>query len=414
MTNEIAPSVLTPLLLFLGAVLIWVLASRRLSTVSVTAPILLTVAGFLAVRSPLHVNLDVESSGVREVIEITLALVLFGDASSIAARWFRAEWRYPARLLGIGLPLTILLGTLVATWVFPGTDVWLLAVGAAALAPTDAALGQSIVEDERIPLRFRRVINVESGLNDGLATPVVSFCIAMAAAGALGSPDRPFGSALLEILLAVALGAAIGAASGRLLLAAGARDWAQPYLLPIAPVVVGIGTYLLVVEVGGNGFVAAFVCGVAFGGVVRHQAHEDLYGFTRRIGQLLGYAVWFVFGAGVLAAFADLITWQTVLYAALSLTVVRMLPVAIASLGSGLPWDTVALTGWLGPRGLASIVFGILAADTIGRRDGELVLTVVAVAVAMSVLAHGLSAGPLATWYSRRHPADEVEAGRRG
>jgi NhaP-type Na+/H+ or K+/H+ antiporter len=172
-----------------------------------------------------------------------------------------------------------------------------------------------------------------------------------------------------------------------------------------------MGTYLLVVELGGNGFVAAFVCGVGFGGRVRHDAHEDLFGFTERVSQLLGYAVWFVFGAGVLAAYVDLITWQTILYAVLSLTVVRMLPVAIASLGSGLPWDTVALTGWLGPRGLASIVFGILAADEIGGRDGQLVLSVVAVAVAMSVLAHGLSAGPLATWYSRRHPAaeDEVE-----
>ncbi len=200
---------------------------------------------------------------------------------------------------------------------------------------------------------------------------------------------------------------ATGALTGRLVRAARVRGWAAPQLLPIAPVVIAIGTYLGVVEFGGNGFVAAFVCGVAFGAAVRHHAHDGLLGFSRGTGQLLGYGVWFVFGAGVLATHVDLVTWQTVLYAALSLTVVRMLPVAIASLGSGLPWDTVALTGWLGPRGLASIVFGILAADTIGGRDGQLVLTVVAVAVAMSVFAHGLSAGPLATWYAGRHPAPE-------
>lgn len=400
---------MTAIVLFLGVVLVWLLASRRLSALSVTAPIVLAVAGLLAALSPIDLGLELESEGVREAIELTLAVVLFGDASSIAAQWFRTEWRYPARLLGIGLPLTILLGTLVAAWVFPGTDVWLLAVGAAALAPTDAALGLSIVEDERIPLRFRQVINVESGLNDGLATPVVSFCIAMAASEAMGKPDLPMGSAAVELALGVGLGAGIGVLSGHLVRSSAARGWGQPYLLPIVPVVVAMGTYLLVVELGGNGFVAAFVCGVGFGGRVRHDAHEDLFGFTRRTSQLLGYAVWFVFGAGVLAAYVDLISWRAVLYAVLSLTVVRMLPVAIASLGSGLPWDTVALTGWLGPRGLASIVFGILAADTIGGRDGQLVLSVVAVAVALSVLAHGLSAGPLATWYSRRHPVTEED-----
>lgn len=398
---------MTPLVLFLGVVLLWVLVSRRLGAFSVTAPIVLTLSGFLAARSALHVTLDLDSEGVREVIEVTLALVLFSDASSIAAQWFRTEWRYPARLLGIGLPLTILLGTLVATWVFPGVDVWLLAAGAAILAPTDAALGVSIIEDERIPLRFRQVINVESGLNDGLATPVVSFCIAMAAATVAGQHDRPVAAGILELALGVALGAGIGAVSGRLVRAARSRQWANPDLLPIAPVATAIGTYLFVVDVGGNGFVAAFVCGVTFGGAVGHEAHDALFAFARRTGQLLGYAVWFVFGAGVLAAYTEVITWRTVLYAVLSLTVLRMLPVAIASLGSGRAWDTVALTGWLGPRGLASIVFGILAADTIGRLQGQLVLAVVAVAVALSVLAHGLSAGPLATWYARRHPVTE-------
>ena len=402
----------TPLVLFLGVVLLWVLASRRLGALSITAPIVLTACGFLAARSPLDVGLDLDSEGVREFIEITLAVVLFGDASSIATRWFRTEWRYPARLLGIGLPLTILLGTLVATWVFPGADVWLLAVAAAALAPTDAALGVSIIEDERIPLSFRQVINVESGLNDGLATPVVTFCIAMAAASVSGEHDRPLTAAALELVLGVAVGAGIGVASGRLLRAARTRTWAKPDLLPLAPVVIAIGTYVLVVDLGGNGFVAAFVCGAAFGGAVRHHAHDGLLAFARGTGQLLGYAVWFVFGAAVLAAHPDIVTWRTVLYAVLSLTVLRMLPVAIASIGSGLPWDTVALTGWLGPRGLASIVFGILAADTIGRLQGQLALAVVAVAVALSVLAHGLSAGPLATWYARRHPvrADAVDA----
>lgn len=132
---------------------------------------------------------------------------------------------------------------------------------------------------------------------------------------------------------------------------------------------------------------------------------EEAFLFTEQLGMLLGLAVWFVFGAGVLANIRGIVTWQMVLYAVLSLTVIRMVPVAVAALGLRLPWDTVALAGWLGPRGLASIVFAILALDAVEGSDGVLVLATVSVTVALSVLAHGLSAGPLATWYSRRHPA---------
>jgi NhaP-type Na+/H+ or K+/H+ antiporter len=166
-----------------------------------------------------------------------------------------------------------------------------------------------------------------------------------------------------------------------------------------------------VVALGGNGFVAAFVCGVAFGGAARHEPHEELFRFTEQVGLLLGLGVWFVFGAGVLAELVGLVSWQMAAYAVLSLTVLRMFPVAIAAVGLNLPWDTVALAGWLGPRGLASIVFAILAFDTLGGADGRFVLATVAVTVAMSVLAHGLSAGPLAGWYARRHPVDSPAAG---
>jgi NhaP-type Na+/H+ or K+/H+ antiporter len=399
-------------LVFLVAALVWVLVSGKLSRRSVTGPLALTVLGYLSTLPPIGLDLELDSERVRTLIEITLAVVLFSDASSIGVRWFRTEWRYPLRLLGIGLPLTILLGTLVAWWVFPGTDVWLLAVVAAALAPTDAALGASIIEDERIPLRLRQVINVESGLNDGLATPVVTFCIAIAAATLDGSPSRPFVSAIVEIVLGVAVGAGVGALGGRLAAAAGRRSWASVRALPLAPVLVAVGTYVAAVEVGGNGFVAAFVAGVAFGSSGDHERHDEVFLFTEQGGLLLGFAVWFVFGGGVLARISGHLSWTMALYAVLSLTVLRMLPVALSSIGTRLPWDTVVLAGWLGPRGLASIVFAILALDALGPSNGGFVVGVVGLTVALSVLAHGLSAGPLATWYSRRHPvaADAEEA----
>jgi len=301
-------------------------------------------------------------------------------------------------------------------FVRPGTDVWLLAVIGAALAPTDAALGVSIIENPRIPLRLREVINVESGLNDGLVTPVVSFCIAIAAATLDGLKDRPFVSALVEVVIGVAVGFVIGEVSGRLLEMARRQGWAVPLLVPVAPVVVAVATYVFVVLIGGNGFVAAFVCGVGFGSATRRSAQAstaeraddvDLLGFSHGAAALLGYAVWFIFGESVLGSLTTTHLGTAVVYAVLSLTALRMLPVALSAVGLHLPWDTVLLVGWLGPRGLASIIFGILAADVIGGAAGELVLTVVATTVAMSVLAHGLSAGPLAAWYSGRHPVDE-------
>jgi NhaP-type Na+/H+ or K+/H+ antiporter len=392
-------------LAFLLVVVLWVLVSGRLSRRSVTGPIALTLAGLLAARA-FGIEFGLESETVKLLIELTLAVVLFSDASTMGARWFATEWRYPARLLGIGLPLTILLGTLAALWVFPGTDVWVAFVVAAALAPTDAALGSSIIEDERIPLRFRQVINVESGLNDGLATPVVTFAIAGVVATDEGLGGTPLVDALIALAIAVVVGALLGVVTGRLTGAAQRNGWALPRLVPIVPLIVAVGSYALVVEIGGNGFVAAFICGVAFGGTLKPERHRESMELTEYVGLLLGFAVWFLFGAALLAVVIPEITWQVVAYALLSLTVLRMLPVAISALGVGLPWDTVALAGWLGPRGLASIVFAILALDDIGGQQGRFVVTVVAVTVALSVLAHGLSAGPLAQWYAARHPAE--------
>lgn len=396
------------LLAFFVLVLAWVLTSGRLSARSVTGPIVLTVCGLLLSELPLGIEVDLDSENVRVLIEVTLAVVLFTDASSIGVRWFATEWRFPVRLLGIGLPLTVALGALVAWWMFPGTLVWVVCLVAAALAPTDAALGTSIIEDERIPLRFRQVINVESGLNDGLATPIVTFFIA--AVITTGQGSRPLVEAVVALVLAVAIGYVIGTVTGRLATAAQEHGWSLHRLLPIAPVVIAIGTYVGVLALGGNGFVAAFVCGVAFGSRAPHEQHEELFLFTEQVGLLLGFAVWFLFGAGVLAPVLGFVTWQVVVYAVLSLTVIRMLPVAISAIGAGQRWDTVVLAGWLGPRGLASIVFAILAFDKIGGEQGLFVLTVVALTVTLSVLAHGLSAGPLASWFARRHPADSEDS----
>jgi len=394
--------------LALACVAGWVLVSARVARWSVTAPILLALAGLALGSGPdAPVHIDIEAEQVRTLVEITLALILFSDASSISARWFeQAPSRLTARLLGIGLPLSIGLGVLLAVPLFPGSELALLAVLAASLAPTDAALGASVMEDERIPRRLRDVINVESGLNDGLATPFVLFFLALASAEeANDSVGSASVAAVVDIVVAVAVGAAVGWVLGRLQAAAGRSGWSVRLQEPILPLTAALIAYFASVSAGGNGFIAAFAAGVTFGTVSRIATHPQIMQFTQQSGSLLSFFVWFLFGAAFLRPALENLTWQICLYAVLSLTVVRMLPVAIALFRTDVGRDGVLLIGWLGPRGLASIVFGLIALDELGSSDEvTLIGQVITVTVALSVLAHGLSAGPVASWYAGRHP----------
>ena len=389
----------------LACIVGWVLVSARLARWSVTAPLILAIAGFAlgsTPGSPVHISLG--TSQIRTVVEIALALILFTDASKISARWFeQPPSRIAARLLGIGLPLAILAGWLAAVPLFPGTEWAVLAVVAAALAPTDAALGASVMDDERIPRRLRDVINVESGLNDGLATPFVLFFLAVASAdGAHDSVLRAGEQAIVDLLIAVGFGAALGWLVGRLLVVADRRGWSLASQEPVVPLALALIAYFGAVAAGGNGFVSAFAAGVAYGTASAGLATGNVISFTERCGSLLSFFVWFVFGAAFLRPAFDGLTWQVIVYALLSLTVVRMVPVALSLIRSKLTRNEVLLIGWLGPRGLASIVFALIAVDELTAAEGAgLVAQVVTVTVAFSVVLHGLSAGPLAAWFSR-------------
>jgi NhaP-type Na+/H+ or K+/H+ antiporter len=398
----------------LAAVLAWVVTSRRLSYLSVTAPLLLMLTGLVFGwgEDPL-LELELNTEPVKLVVEVTLALVLFVDASSIGLSFFRTSWRAPARLLGIGLPLTVLLGLLLGLPLFPGVAVVVLAVVASALAPTDAALGASVIEDERIPERIRATVNVESGLNDGLVTPIVLFFVALAAAE---DTERSLGTAavdaVLQIAIAIVIGLVIGRGGGWLLRQAEARGWSLPAQTPIGGMCLALLAYFGAVLLDGNGFVAAFVAGWAFGrALANREDGSEVLDFTHDLGLLLGFVVWFIFGAVLLPEAISGLSWQVGAYALLSLTIIRILPVALAAVGTGTHRDTVLLVGWLGPRGLASIVFAIIAVQELTGEDGVFVASVVGATVALSVLLHGLSAGPLAAWYARRHPADDPTHG---
>jgi NhaP-type Na+/H+ or K+/H+ antiporter len=381
-----------------GCVVIWGLVSARVERWDLTAPIAFLVLGLVFTNGPLAViHLSPTSSAIRSVAEFTLALVLFADASRVNVNALRANAAIPLRLLAIGLPLTIGAGAAIAAGLFVGSGWWLAAALGAIVAPTDAALGASVIQDERVPAGVRRVLNVESGLNDGIATPFVNLFLAGAVASE-GIHGPGVAHAAVELLGGAGLGAVIGAGGASLMSLAKRAGWSAAPLQPLAVFAIALLSYSLALLAHTNGFVAAFVAGAAFGTVERG---EELLYFTEEAGTLLSAVVWFMFGAVmVVEGFKDAV-WQDVAFAVLALTAVRMVPVALALVGAKCDRVTVAFIGWFGPRGLASVVFGLIAVDSLVPADARTVFGAVTVTVTLSVFAHGLSASPLAERYGR-------------
>jgi NhaP-type Na+/H+ or K+/H+ antiporter len=378
----------------------WGALSARLERFDVTAPITFVVAGLLLTHGPLGVLYVAPSHElIKELAEFTLALVLFSDASRVGLRELRADAGLYLRLLGVALPLTIGLGTLLALALVSSGDIWLALLVGAALAPTDAALGAGMMANPAIPVRIRRLINVESGLNDGIATPFVSVAIAGAATGGELAGHGP-AAAAAELVVGILVGVAVGGAGGLLVNAARRRGWVAEGFAGAAVLGLAVCAYASGVALHGNGFIAAFVGGLAFGTTAGRRG-QPLVPFMEEAGALVSLLVWLTFGAVEVTPAVESLTWQIVLYAVLSLTVIRMVPVALALVGSGLSRPTVALVGWFGPRGLASVVFALLALEELGNPTARHAVAVITVTVLISVVAHGATADPLAIRYAR-------------
>jgi len=401
------------------AVLGFAAVSRRLDGTPITAALVFTGVGLLVGSSTFGL-VDPSASGhaVKLLAEATLAVVLFSDAARIDFRALRDEYRVPARLLGIGLPLTIALGFAVALVVFGSLEWPEALVLAVILAPTDAALGQAVVTLPSLPSRIRQGLNVESGLNDGICVPLFFAAVAVATTEA-GLSGWHHAIALLveEIGYGALMGVAGGALTAAVLLFAFPRGLVAPAWLQVVPAAAAALCYSAAAAVGGSGFIAAFVGGAVFGGLRRRVGGEVGY-LMEQLGALLGAATFVVFGGALLEPALGDVTWAVAGYAVLSLTLVRMVPVAVAMIGTRARPPTVAFLGWFGPRGLASIVFAVLLIESEGELPHEsVVLTTVFVTVGLSVLAHGLSAAPLANRYASwfaAHPKAEtlhVESG---
>ena len=385
--------------------------SGRLSGTPVTPAILFVVVGLLVGPKVLgEIDVDSSSSAVRTLAEATLALVLFCDASRIDLGQLRREVGVPRRLLGIGLPLTIALGAVAAAVIFDRLSIEEAVILAIVLAPTDAALGQAVVTEPRVPKRIRQGLNVESGLNDGICVPLLFAAVAVADVESEISHGRSAGTLLLEeIGYGVVGGVAAGLLIAAIVIYAGRRDLIAPQWRQVIPAAGAALAYGIAVGLHGSGFIAAFVGGMVFRAALKRDP-EDLNELSEEVGGVLNGVTFVLFGAILLGPALGELTWELVLYAVLSLTVVRMLPVAIAMLGSRARAPTVGFLGWFGPRGLASIVFAVIVVEESALPHEHLIANAIYVTVGLSVLAHGLSAAPLAGRYARwfeRHPRDK-------
>ena len=347
---------------------------------------------------------------MRTLAEATLALVLFSDASRINLGELRRGANVPVRLLGIGLPLTILLGALAAAATFGQLSIEEAVIIGVVLAPTDAALGQAVVTNKLVPARIRQGLNVESGLNDGICVPLLFIAVAAADVHSELAGGR---SAATLVFEEIGYGIVGGVAAGLLIAAiiryAGPRKLITGAWLQVIPAAGAALAYGIASGLDGSGFIAAFVAGGVFGGVLGRDP-ADVNRLIDEVGGVLNGVTFLLFGAILLGPALGQMSWELALYAVFSLTVVRMLPVAISMLGTRARPATLAFMGWFGPRGLASIVFAVIVVEESQLPHQQTILLAIYLTVGLSILLHGITAAPLADRYGRWYAAQRRQA----
>jgi sodium/hydrogen antiporter len=383
------------LALITAVVFAWGAFSARLERADLTAPMVFVGLGIL-LAGVSGFGAQADAAGVTALTEATLVWVLFSDAARVGFRDLRTDAGVYGRLLGLALPLTVVAGAFCAWWVLGAPVPWFALLIGAALAPTDAALGAVVITHPAVPVRIRRILNVESGLNDGFVTPIVLVALT-GAASAAGHAGANALVAALQLVGGALIGVGIGAAGGWLLRVAGRRGWAQESFAGPAVLALALLAYAASLAGHGNGFVAAFAGGIAFGHVAGRGGPREVF-YVEQTAGLASLLVWMLFGAVAVPLLYGRLDWRMLLYAVLSLTAVRMIPVALSLTGVHIGGRTVLFVGWFGPRGLASVIFALLAVEEVGQRADEAVAVIV-LTVLLSVVAHGLTAGPWAARY---------------
>lgn len=380
--------------------------SKFLLRFNISGPMVFAAIGILlspVVLGVSHAHLNAEI--VQIVAEIALIVVLFSDASGLNLKKLKKEWTIPVRLLFIGLPLTIVAATVAAKMIFPNETMLYLVLMALVLAPTDAALGKAVVTDENVPEKIRSSINVESGLNDGIVFPLLITVVAMIVSG--GQEQGQNSGWLAYVGQQISFGAIIGGIIGYLgaLLAVMLlrRGWMESSYQNLIPIALAILSYYLAEHFGGNGFISAFFSGL-FVGNYSETFREHIEDFAESEGELLILISFLVFGLTFIPATINYWNFPVFLFAALSLTVLRMIPVAISLIGTKFDLSTILFIGWFGPRGIASILYVLIVVNEVHSIKGhETIYAVITVTVLSSIILHGLSAQPFARSYGKAH-----------
>jgi NhaP-type Na+/H+ or K+/H+ antiporter len=373
----------------------------------ISGPIVFTCFGLLI--GPVGFNLlawDTDRELVRSLAEVTLAMVLFTDAAGADVKVLKKVSGIPARLLLIGLPLTIALGFGVGALLVDNLSLFAIAVLATMLAPTDAALGKAVVTNEAVPDEIRQSLNVESGLNDGICVPVLLLFLALALDAAGDGGPLPLAAKLIveEIGIGLAVGLVLAFFAIRLLRFVREKQWLTQTWIQIPIVALALSCFALAQYLGGSGFIAAFSGGLLMAFMDKHlprKVKEEYLLASEGTGDTLALITWVIFGSAVVGQAVASFSWIILLYSILSLTVIRMLPVFLCLAGSGVDTEGKLFIGWFGPRGMASIVFAVMVANSGLPDSGPLAMTVVCT-IMLSILAHGITANPWARAYGKR------------
>jgi NhaP-type Na+/H+ or K+/H+ antiporter len=398
-----------PVLIFLALLtFVYGLFSRLSDRSPVSAAMVFVSVGVLA--GPMGFDLmepGIRSTAARVIAELTLMLVLFIDASAIDLPSLIRERSLSFRLLAIGLPLTMVLGVALAVPLFDDMNLWTIILMALILSPTDAALGQPVVTSPLVPEKIKRAINVESGLNDGIALPPILACIAALSIAAAERESAQYwvGFTLKQLIIGPLLGAVVGWLGGKLVEKASNYGWMNATFQRLAACSLAILAYALAEEFHGNGFIAAFFGGL-FLGVHTPAVRERIHGFGEAEGQLLGLFIFLLFGLAMVPKAIGYWDGKAWLYAILSLTVIRMLPVAFCLMGTKLSKFSIVFIGWFGPRGIASVLYLIIVVNELGLPGYERMLAIIVLTVLLSVFLHGITAVPLSRLYASRTAED--------
>ena len=347
-------------------------------------------------------ELDVTNVELRVVADLTLALILFIDAANADLSILKRNIKIPWRMLGVGLPLIILLGFGVGTLIFDGLTLYELAILATMLAATDAALGKAVVTNQAVPAPVREGLNAESGLNDGICVPILFVFIALAVGTNVEGSSMGLALKLVseEIGIGLIVGLGLAASGNWFLRFCWERGWVTDIWGQIPVVALSMGSFTLAQSLHGSGYIAAFTGGILFGHLAKKSTHKLVFA-AEGIGETMALFTWVIFGAAVVGKLFEFFTWEVVIYAVLSLTVIRMLPVYLSLIGTGTDHHSKLFLGWFGPRGLASIVFAIIVLNENLPGGKTLAITVVCT-VFLSVFAHGLTANPLANALAKK------------